>query len=349
MPSPFPPLPALILAGLLALIAAVLSAGAVWAVERVLRARALLDHPNERSSHAVPTPRGGGLGVLAAALPLLAWDALMRPEGAADGGVPWAMLAAGTALAALSWRDDLRPLPAGPRLAGHLLACAGVWLLLDLPGPVFQGLVPGPLDSVAAVLLWGWFVNLYNFMDGIDGITGVETGTVGVGLALVTVAGGLALPIAAPLILAGAAAGFLVWNWHPARIFLGDVGSVTLGYLLGGLLLMLAAQGAWAPALILPLYHLADASLTLLGRLARGHAPFRAHREHAYQVAVQAGLSHARVSGIVAAVNVLLIGLALLATVWTRWPPVIGAVALVLALLGVLRWRPAWLAARPAG
>jgi UDP-N-acetylmuramyl pentapeptide phosphotransferase/UDP-N-acetylglucosamine-1-phosphate transferase len=322
---------------LLALIAAALSVGAVWLVERWLRARALLDHPNDRSSHSVPTPRGGGLGLLAAALPLLAW------AGLSGEGLPWAMLAGGAALAALSWWDDVRPLPAVPRLAGHLAACFGVLALAPLPGPVFQGIVPDWLDLLAAGLLWGWFVNLFNFMDGIDGISGVETVALGTGLAAVAGAAGVALPVAPPLILAGAAAGFLVWNWHPARIFLGDVGSVPLGYLLGGLLLMLAAQGAWAPALILALYYLADASLTLLARLARGRPVFEAHREHAYQVAVRAGLSHARVSAFVAVVNAALVTLALLAALWMPWPPLAVAVLLVGAALAVLRWRAGWL------
>jgi len=346
LPTAFHPLiPALILAA----VAAVLSAGAVRIVERWLHARALLDHPNDRSSHSVPTPRGGGLGLLAAALPLLAWDAIApAASGGSDdggGGLPWVVLAGGLALAVLSWRDDLRPLPAAPRLAGHLAACFGALWLMPLPGPVFQGLLPDWLDIVAAALLWGWFVNLFNFMDGIDGISGVETIALGLALALVAGVTGAALPLAAPLILAGAAAGFLVWNWHPARIFLGDVGSVPLGYMLGGLLLMLAAQGQWAPALIAPLYYLADASLTLLGRLVRGRRVFQAHREHAYQVAVQAGLSHGRVSGVIALVNAALMSLALLAAVWMPWPPLIVAVLLVTATVAALRWRARWLMA----
>ncbi|MQX38091.1 glycosyl transferase [Roseospira navarrensis] len=327
----------------LAVAAAVLSLIAVRLLERWLHARAVLDHPNDRSSHAVPTPRGGGLGLLAAALPLLIWDALS--SGTGGPALPWVMLVGGVGLAALSWRDDLRPLPAIPRLSGHLLACYGALWALPLPGPVFQGLLPGPLDMLAAGLLWAWFVNLFNFMDGIDGISGVQTIALGTALALVAAATAVPLPVAAPLILAGAAAGFLVWNWHPARIFLGDVGSVPLGYLLGGMLLMLAAHGQWAAALIAPLYYLADATLTLLGRLARGHSPTQAHRDHAYQVAVRAGLSHARVSMVVAGLNALLVALALA----TAAGPLPAAVAVALAallvggVLSVMRWRPLWL------
>ena len=162
---------------------------------------------------------------------------------------------------------------------------------------MFQGWLPPALDMAAAALLWVWFVNLYNFMDGIDGLAGSETAAIGIGLALFAVVGtggdpALAAPAAA---IAAAAIGFLVWNWAPARIFLGDVGSVPLGYLLGFLLLATAARGYWKFALILPLYFLADATITLLRRLARGERVWLPHREHFYQQAVQRGLGHAAV------------------------------------------------------
>jgi UDP-N-acetylmuramyl pentapeptide phosphotransferase/UDP-N-acetylglucosamine-1-phosphate transferase len=277
-----------------------------------LRRRAVLDRPNERSSHSVPTPRGGGIAIVATVLP--AW-ALAVALGLAP---PAALAAAAGALllAALSFLDDLRDLPAGLRLAGQLVAVALCLPLLPGAGHVFQGLLPRWLDLAAAGLLWLWFVNLYNFMDGIDGIAGTETACAAGGLALVVLlAGGapghpaiaaLALPLAA------AGAGFLVWNWHPARIFMGDVGSVPLGFLLGWLLLAAAASGLWAPALILPLYYLADASWTLGRRLLRGERIWQAHREHFYQRAVQAGLSHDAVVLRVLAADLALVGAAAL-------------------------------------
>ena len=139
---------------------------------------------------------------------------------------------------------------------------------------MFQGWLPAALDMAAAALLWVWFVNLYNFMDGIDGIAGSETAAIGIGLALFAIAGiGNDPALAAPAaVIAAAAIGFLVWNWAPARIFLGDVGSVPLGYLLGFLLLAAASRGHWKLALILPLYFLADATITLLRRLAARRA-----------------------------------------------------------------------------
>ena len=211
---------------------------------------------------------------------------------------------------------------------------------MDGVGLVFQGLLPPLLDRLAAGLLWLWFVNLFNFMDGIDGIAGVEAGSLGIGLVLVgAVAAWPGANLALPALLAAASLGFLVWNWAPAKLFLGDVGSVPLGYLLGWLLLVAAMNGAWAPALILPLYYLADATITLIKRAARGSRVWRAHREHFYQRAVQGGASHGRVAAQVLTCNAVLIVLAVLAARGSVWPALlIGAVA-VAALLAILERR----------
>jgi UDP-N-acetylmuramyl pentapeptide phosphotransferase/UDP-N-acetylglucosamine-1-phosphate transferase len=200
---------------------------------------------------------------------------------------------------------------------------------------VFQELLPDWLDTVAAAVLWLWFLNLFNFMDGIDGITGVETVAIGGGLAAFALFAGEGPSTAwFGATLAAAAAGFLVWNWHPARIFLGDVGSVPVGYLLGFLLLSLAAQGHWAPALILPGYYLADATITLVRRTLRGERIWQAHAQHFYQRAVQDGLSHAQVSLAILAADLVLIGLAM--TALAHPLPSVAAAALVVAAL--LAW-----------
>jgi UDP-N-acetylmuramyl pentapeptide phosphotransferase/UDP-N-acetylglucosamine-1-phosphate transferase len=133
-------------------------------------------------------------------------------------------------------------------------------------------------------------------------------------------------------VIAATMIGFLVWNWHPARIFLGDVGSIPLGFLLGWLLLDLAASGLWQAALILPLYYLADASLTLLRRLLRGAVIWHAHREHCYQQAVQRGRSHAAVSRAVAFTNLLLVGLAFVAAS-PSGPPILPWLILAAAII----------------
>jgi UDP-N-acetylmuramyl pentapeptide phosphotransferase/UDP-N-acetylglucosamine-1-phosphate transferase len=299
-------------------------AGLTWLATRAVLAllvrRAILDRPNERSSHDMPTPRGGGIAVVAVLIP--AWIVAALIGGAA---VPWPALGATLLLAAVSWRDDMKSLGVLWRLGAQILAVAAG--LTSLEGPVFHGILPAWLDTLAAGFLWLWFVNLYNFMDGIDGITAVETASIGGGVALVALgaAVGPAGAAACGIALAAAALGFLPWNWQRAKLFLGDVGSVPLGYFAGWLLLSLAAAGAWKAALILPLYYLADATITLLRRLRRGEKVWQAHREHYYQRAVQGGMSHAAVAKAVLAGNLALAGLALGAQTG------LGSLALVMA------------------
>jgi UDP-N-acetylmuramyl pentapeptide phosphotransferase/UDP-N-acetylglucosamine-1-phosphate transferase len=310
---------------------------------RLLLRHQILDRPNARSSHETPTPRGGGLGVLAILLPAWAVVSFTIPSAiVGDSEARWVIPLAALLLAAVSWIDDVRGLSPGPRFAVQL--SAGFVGALLLPGQVFQGLLPGPVDTVVVVIGWVWFVNLFNFMDGIDGISGVEAITIGLGIALIGMVTGEALDAIhiQSLIVAAAAAGFLVWNWPPAKIFLGDSGSVPLGYLLGWLLLSLAANGDWQAAVILPLYYFADATITLFRRLARREKFWHAHRDHFYQAAIKRGMSHARVSTAIAIVNLLLVGLALVSvsagpsTLWP-WVTLLAAGILVALLL-------AWLA-----
>ncbi len=308
---------------------------AVWMMTAVVRRwlvqRDILDRPVERSSHQVATPRGGGLAL--APVVIMTWGALAL----AGMALPGTVLVAGVAaiLALLSWLDDLRDLPAGLRLIAHIAAATiGIGLSPNLL--VFQGLLPPLFDHVGAILLWVWFTNLYNFMDGIDGITGIETLSISLGVAVVAglTAGSGDSSLLLALSLAAAALAFLFWNWHPAKIFLGDVGSVPLGYLVGYLLLRLAANGLWAPALILPLYYLADSSLTLARRLAAGEAVWRAHRNHFYQRALKPDGDHAAVVRVILGGNVILIALAI-AAMHSPFVSVGGA----LVVTGTVLWR----------
>ena len=308
----------------------VASFGGTGLILRFLKKRAILDHPNERSSHSTPTPKGAGITVIAVVLS--AWLGLAWGTPAA--GATAVVSAAALGLAALSWIDDLRGLNSAWRLLGQ--GAAVVFVLTSAPAenPFFSGLLPGILDPLAAGLLWLWFINLFNFMDGIDGIAGVETASIGLGATLVAATAGLPPAFSVyGLTLFAAALGFLWWNWHPAQIFLGDVGSVPLGFLLGWLLLEMAAKGQWAAALILPLYYLADATITLIRRGLRGEKVWQAHREHFYQQGVKRGLSHAQVVGHVLWVNVLLVVLAVMAAGGLTGVAVAGALAAVFWLL----------------
>lgn len=313
-------------------------AGTLWLsgiVLRWLQRRAILDHPVERSSHSVAVPRGGGLALVP--LVLLAWFILTIVGEAPPGTL--LIVAVAAALALISWRDDVGGLGAAWRFAAHVAAAMLGALALPDAAPVFQGLLPPLLDRLAAVLLWVWFINLYNFMDGIDGITSTETICLGIGAALVTQLTGVANDhtTALSLALAAGAAGFLCWNWPPARIFLGDVGSVPLGYIIGWLLLTMAAKGSWAPALILPLYYLADATLTLLMRIARGERVWQAHHQHFYQRALAADGNHGAVLRLIIEGNVVLLALAVLAVWWPRTGLLLSVLATITLLTQLAR------------
>jgi len=329
-------MPDLGLVSAIAIAAGLIACLGTGALIPALRRAVVLDWPNQRSSHQRPTPRGGGLAPVAAIL--LAWIASI----AAGLVAPSVLLVVVSAmlLAAVSWFDDVGGSSPVTRLFAQAAAVL-CGLLVEIPaGPVFQGWLPAELDIVAAALLWLWFVNLFNFMDGIDGLAGSEAAAIAIGIFLFASWGMGQNPGIAALsgATALAAIGFLVWNWAPARVFLGDVGSVSLGYLLGFLLLDLAARGRWKLALILPLYFLADATITLLRRLARGERVWEAHRQHFYQRAVQRGLGHGSVTARVIAANVLLIGCGWAAENGAGLYALAAAVVIVVLLLASLAW-----------
>lgn len=246
-------------------------------------------------------------------------------------------------LGALSWIDDRRQLPAVIRLSAQALVVALCLAALPSDARVME-VGPLILERILLGLAWLWFINLFNFMDGIDGLAGSETIAVALGyLALLTYAG-LADPFwRLALVIAASAAGYLFWNWDPARVFMGDAGSIPLGFLLGWLMLDLALRGQWAAGLILPLYFVADATFTLLARAYRGEKLWQAHRQHFYQRAVLGGATPAGIVCRVGAANVMLIVLALV-SVSHPVPGLIAAVAIVAGLLGHLQN----LAQRPA-
>ncbi|MBB6254762.1 MraY family glycosyltransferase [Nitrospirillum iridis] len=306
------------------LLALGLTGAATWWLKR----RQVLDRPNERSSHVAPTPRGGGLGVVPALLGAWVVTGLL----AGDMDTLWPVVVAALALATVSWADDLASVPPGWRLLAQVLAVAVGLSALPSEALVFQGWLPHWLDRFVAGLAWVWFVNLFNFMDGIDGISAVETLCLGLGLAAAYFAAGLmGFMSSYALALAGVALGFIAWNWHPARVFLGDVGSVPLGFLSGWLLLRAAGDGLWLPALILPLYYLTDATVTLARRLWRREPVWQAHRQHFYQQAVRRLGRHDLVALAILAANAALAATAILAFTDPSW--VVAAPVTVIALL----------------
>ena len=194
--------------------------------------------------------------------------------------------------------------------------------------------LPFWVDRVIVGFSWLWFINLFNFMDGIDGIAGVETITICLGFLVLQQAIGPAADLVyLSGILTGAAAGFLIWNWHPAKIILGDVGAIPLGFITGWLLINLALQGQLAAALILPLYYASDATITLFMRLYRREPFWLPHRQHFYQKPILAGYTHAQVVLRIIPANILLLGAAIL----SLYVPLLS-IALAVSIVATLLW-----------
>lgn len=281
-----------------------------WALTAVLRRYALkhhvIDTPNARSSHTVPTPRGGGVAIVASFSLLLP---IVGLQGWLGWTEIWAISGAGLGVALLGFLDDHGHIAARWRLLGHFAAAGwALWCIGGLPalsvfGHSWQLGAPGYF--VAAFYLV-WLLNLYNFMDGIDGIASVEAICVVVGGASFYAMSSQHELAAAPVILACAVAGFLCWNFPPAKIFMGDAGSGFLGMVLG----ILTLQAGWAMPellwawLILLGAFVVDATLTLSRRLLRGEKVYEAHRTHAYQWAARKLGKHLPVTAGVGLLNV---------------------------------------------
>lgn len=256
---------------------AVVCAVVIAIARRARWAARFADHPNERSLHSHVVPRLGGIGVMAGSLPMLAL---------AGSGAVAILAACALFLAAMSLADDARSLPIEVRLPAHAIAAAVAVLAVGDPAW-------GWVIAMAAAFAIVWMTNLYNFMDGSDGLAG---GMALIGFGALALAAGdsgfaaLALGCAA---IAAAAAGFLLHNFPPARVFLGDSGSVPLGFLAGALGVLGVARGAWAwwfPALVFSPF-IVDATVTIVRRVLRGERIWIAHRSHFYQRLVLAGWS----------------------------------------------------------
>ncbi|SED13051.1 Fuc2NAc and GlcNAc transferase [Pseudomonas frederiksbergensis] len=269
------------------LVAASISFLLTAALRKYAISRSLMDVPNARSSHVVATPRGGGVAIVVAFIVSLVF---LYSAGLISPSAFFAMAGAGVSIALIGFMDDHGHIAARWRLLGHF--AAATWLLVwmgGLPAIELFGLHVnlGWAGHVLAALYLVWLLNLYNFMDGIDGIASIEAISVCLGASLLYWLAGLDTLIWGPLLLAVAVAGFLYWNFPPAKIFMGDAGSGFLGIALGGLSLQAAwASGPmlWAWLILLGVF-IVDATFTLFRRLLRGDKVYEAHRSHAYQFA----------------------------------------------------------------
>jgi UDP-N-acetylmuramyl pentapeptide phosphotransferase/UDP-N-acetylglucosamine-1-phosphate transferase len=294
---------------IIAAAAAALS-GLLIVAMRPLLQRYALAQPNARSSHTVPTAQGGGIAVIAATL-VTACAALQVWLGSALPPPLPLVLAAALLIAAVGAADDVRGIPVVVRLLLQFLAVTLVIYALPRETRVVA-FMPWWLERALLLVGGVWFVNLVNFMDGLDWMTVAEMVPITAALAFAGAIG--ALPpaeLAVALALAGAMIGFAFFNRPVATLFLGDVGSLPIALLVGWLLLGLAAERHLVAAVVMPLYYLADATLTLIWRLARGEPIWKAHRSHFYQIATDRGFSVIEVVGLVFAANLVLCALAI--------------------------------------
>lgn len=292
--------------------------------------RLATDIPNDRSLHVRPTPRVGGWGIVPVSVVAIL---LMAPD-------LWCAAAAAAFLAAVSQIDDRRGLPARVRFAAHLVAVVGFVAL-------YPAAVPWWMLAILSFLML-WLVNLYNFMDGADGLAGGMAlfGFGGYAVAALVSAHPLPHLALACAAVAGAALGFLLFNFHPARIFLGDAGSISLGFLAGALGYwgwLGDAWPIWFPMMVFAPF-ITDASITLARRLLRGEKFWQPHREHYYQRMVRSGMGHARTASVWYAV--MATGIMIAIYMLGRSPAVqwcvVAAWIVALCLMGVavdLRWR----------
>lgn len=276
--------------------------------------------PNESSNHKGKIPHAAGLiiiGILA--LSLFLWMILVRSGNIGTEEeksiltsypISWNIICILVILMLISFWDDIHPLPVVFRFGVQILAVLVIYPFL--PEQVLLGYVPPWFDRVFSLLFLITFTNFFNFMDGIDGISAVESMTIGGGLFLASIfAPSVSMMFIVGihgLLVAILMGVFFLWNRHPAKIFLGDSGSIPLGFFLGLLLLHTASLGFWELALILPLYYYMDAGLTLLKRLVRREAFWRPHKNHFYKKAIRLGKSHDHITNTIALTNIVLLG-----------------------------------------
>lgn len=289
-----------------------------------------MDIPNERSSHSVPTPRGGGIGIVLAFL--LASLALMH-WGVMPTNLMWALVGGGLTLAIEGFFDDHFVLSVRVRII--IQTAAAAWALWQLNGAAAPNLheialVSWWIHQLISLISLVWMINLYNFMDGIDGLAGTEALCVSGFGGLLLFWSGFGGMAQGAWSLAAASAGFLVWNWPPAKIFMGDAGSGFLGFVLGVFAISSAIKRPWMlwPWLILLSVFIVDSTVTLLRRWMNREQWYQAHCSHAYQHAARRWNSHSTVTIAVAAINLAwLFPLACAACVWQTGGPVLAAIA----------------------
>ena len=295
---------------------------------RYARWRGLIDHPGERHSHSVATPRGGGIGLM---LALVLATILFFPD--VEGFWTDALLPGMAVLSLLGWWDDHRSLSARFRFLVQL--AVSIALLAYVVASGWSGHM---IALVAAGLTLLWMTNLYNFMDGSNGMVGAQGVFASAMLCWLFYSSGLVELAAASAMVGAACLGFLPWNLGRAKVFMGDVGSVALGFCFGSLLIYGVVNGSFdlPVALLIMVLFLIDASLTLLKRVIRGEQWYNPHRQHLYQQLIASGWTHGRVLFLYQAINLMLVVPGIIVAV--RYPALAWVVTLALVLAFGTGW-----------
>ena len=307
----------------------VISLATIKITIKILTKTKTLDIPNERSSHNIPTPKGAGLGIIATLL-IIYYTFFPITDFLFTGAV--------LILTILSFMNDNKQISIVIRLIVQIALTIIVLIfwppLKDVV--LLNDIIPLWLENIIIFLLIIWLINLFNFMDGIDGISGIQCIIIGIGVgsSLYLSQGVYELEQIVAGFIAGSGLAFLLWNWQPAKIFLGDAGSIPLGFINAVLILLLCKNDLWYVAIIINNYYFFDASITLLRRIKMRKKPWKAHKDHFYQKAIQNGYSHSKVCKIIAMHGMLLICLASFTVVKSNL--IIISISLVISSLSTL-------------
>ena len=291
----------------------------------VLSKKKIFDQPNIRSSHVRAIPIGAGIIVTSIILFFLFFYTILNYfifNNLIFSNI--LLFIALIALGLVSWKDDLTQLSVLNRITFHFFAASIGVICLPKTGFVFQGIFPVYLDIAITIFLWVWIINLTNFMDGIDGITGTESIFIFLGSLIIILLLRESIELSDKFFLIAflsltscSLIGFLFWNWYPAKIFLGDVGSIPIGFLLGWIVFELATMGLWHASILLPMYYFFDTTLTLIKRIVKKEKIFEAHRSHFYQEACNFN-THSKIVFFISILNVILLLLSILGSFYSE-------------------------------
>ncbi len=309
----------------------------------VLSKKKILDKPNLRSSHSTAIPIGAGVVIIfIILLYIFLFTSINFFIYSSFDFSNLLLFISVLTLGYISWRDDLNSTSRFFRIIFHIIA-AGIGVnCLSEPGIVFQGIFPNFIDIILTIILWVWIINLTNFMDGIDGITSIEGISIFFGSLIIFLLIGETLEFNNSsfittflIIITCALIGFLFWNWYPAKIFLGDVGSIPIGFLIGWIIFELAIIELWHVSLLLPMYYFFDSTLTLLNRMFRREKIFDAHRKHFYQKVTNI-YQHSKIVIYISILNTFLIILSIVGTLNNNLKNIVVLIGLILTSLMVL-------------